>query len=301
MYRKLLNAAVSVAAIAALAACSGQEVAVEPAAQHAETHAVMSSGADAISHADPSHDAAAHAAPVGERVSGHGTHTYVMPDITEMSGEFELVNAKTGGAFTQKDLLGSWTLLYMGYIECLEACPIAMASIPKAVDNLNAMGIATKAVFIDINAPRLDDLSGGVGHSATAAAHAAAGAQHGSAHGAAHAPATGAGDLPVNELKVTGPEIRRQAIAKWGEKQDPDVILLSGSRKQVMTAGRLFKSRAEQTMMPTQEAIHHINHTTYIYALNPKGDVAVLLYHSDSPQLMVDEVVEVSKAVPSPT
>lgn len=280
MIRKLLHAAVGIAVFAALAACSGQEAAVEavaPAGGHAAT---------------ASHDGSAdHATPVGGRKSGHGTHEYVMPDLTEMTGAFELVNAKTGGAFTQKDLQGSWTLLYMGYIECLEACPMAMASIPKAVDELNAMGLPTKAVFIDINAPRLDDLSGGVGHTATATG----------AHGSSHGGLRGAGDVPVNELAVTGPEIRRQAIAKWGEKQDPDVILLSGSRKQVMTAGRLFQSRAEQTMMPTKEAIHHINHTTYIYALNPKGDVAVLLYHSDSPQMMVDEVVEVSKAAASPT
>lgn len=290
MIRRLLTAAMSTAAVAVLAACS-QEAAVVASSVHAEGHA------SAASH----DDAADHAAPTAERVSGHGTHDYVAPDITQMNGAFELVNAKTGGAFTQNDLRGSWTLLYMGYIECLEACPIAMASIPQAVDKLNAMGISTKAVFIDINAPRLDDLSGGVGHTATDAAKSAAGAStHGSSHGASHG-VSGAGDVPINELKVTGPEVRRQAIAKWGEKQDPDVILLSGSRKQVMTAGRLFKSRAEQTMMPTEEAIHHINHTTYIYALNPKGDVVVLLYHSDSPQLMVDEVVAASKAAPSPT
>jgi cytochrome oxidase Cu insertion factor (SCO1/SenC/PrrC family) len=284
MIRKLLHAAVGVAVFAALTACSGQEAAVQTAA-HAGDHA-----------ATASHDGSVdHAAPEGERKSGHGTHDYVMPDVTEMTGEFELVNAKTGGAFTQKDLQGSWTLMYMGYIECLEACPMAMASIPKAVDKLNALGLPTKAVFIDINAPRLDDLSGGVGHTATASG------AHDGAHGSSHGGRPGAGDVPVSDLTVTGPEIRRQAIAKWGEKQDPDVILLSGSRKQVMTAGRLFKSRAEQTMMPTKEAIHHINHTTYIYALNPKGDVAVLLYHSDSPQMMVDEVVAVSKAAASPT
>lgn len=291
MIRRLLTASMSITAFAVLAACSQEAVSVASSV-HAEGHAPAESHGDAADHAAPSAD----------RVSGHGTHDYVAPDITRMNGEFELVNAKTGGAFTQKDLLGSWTLIYMGYIECLEACPIAMASIPKAVDKLNALGISTKAVFIDINAPRLDDLSGGVGHSAAPAAQAASGASpHGSAHGGAHGAAAGAGDVPINELKVTGPEIRRQAIAKWGEKQDPDVILLSGSRKQVMTAGKLFKSRAEQTMMPTEEAIHHLNHTTYIYAMNPKGDVVVLLYHSDSPQLMVDEVVAASKAAPPPT
>jgi len=264
------------AAVLAAAACSGQEASVEAVAR-AEAHA---------DGGDHSVATVGHAAADSKRQSGHDTHSYVPPDIAQMTGKISLVNAKTGATFTEQDLLGSWTLLYMGYIECLEACPMAMASIPQAVDKLAAMGIPAKAVFIDINAPRLDDLSGGTGHSATDAG------AHGGAHG-------GAGDVPVNELTMTGPEVRRQAIAKWGEKQDPDVILLSGSRKQVMDAGRLFKSRAEQTMMPTKEAIHHINHTTYIYALNPKGEVVVLLYHSDSPQLMVDEVVAVSKAAPT--
>jgi cytochrome oxidase Cu insertion factor (SCO1/SenC/PrrC family) len=263
------------AASVVAAACSSEGAAVQTAAA-AGVHAA----------AAPHASATGHSAPDGKRQSGHDTHSYVAPDITQMTGGFELVNAKTGATFTEKDLLGSWTLLYLGYIECLEACPIAMASMPQAVDRLNAMGVAAKAVFIDINAPRLDDVSGGGAHTKTlAGAHASSPDAH-----------AGAAKLPVNELQVTGPEIRRQAIAAWGENQDPDVILLSGSRKQVMDAGRLFKSRAEQTMMPTKEAIHHINHTTYIYALNPKGDVAVLLYHSDSPQLIVDEVVEVSKA-----
>jgi cytochrome oxidase Cu insertion factor (SCO1/SenC/PrrC family) len=285
MIRRFLTAAIGIAAFAVLAACS-QEAAVVQRPAHADENA-------AVEPHSPSGD---HAAREGQRVSGHGTHDYVAPDIKQMRGDFELVNARTGGAFTQKDLLGSWTLLYMGYIECLEACPIAMATMPKAVDKLNALGIPTKAVFIDINAPRLDDLSGGMAHSATGKSASAEG--HGS-HGDSHGAVTGAGNVPVNELHLTGPDVRRQAIAKWGEKQDPDTILLSGSRKQVLTAGRLFKSRAEQTMMPTEEAIHHINHTTYVYALNPQGDVAVLLYHSDSPQMMVDEIMAASKAAPA--
>jgi cytochrome oxidase Cu insertion factor (SCO1/SenC/PrrC family) len=277
MIRNAVQLAVCAAALAA-AACSGQEAAVETAA-------------NAVAHAESaSHDSAKdHSAGEAKRQSGHDTHSYVMPDISEMTGSIKLVNAKTGGTFTEQDLLGSWTLLYLGYIECLEACPIAMASMPKAVDQLNAMGVPTKAVFIDINAPRLDDLSGGLAHSK----------KTGAASAAPHDAHAGGGKLPVNELATTGPEIRRQAIATWGESQDPDVILLSGSRKQVMDAGRLFKSRAEQTMMPTKESIHHINHTTYVYALNPKGDVVVLLYHSDSPQMMVDEVAAAANAAPS--
>lgn len=280
MLRRGLKLGVGAAAAFA-AACSGADVAIDAAANPV-AHAEAASHAEAAPHAG----AMAHAASDGKRQSGHDTHAYVMPDVTAMTGSFELVNARNGTVFTEKDLLGSWTLLYLGYIECLEACPLAMATMPQAVDQLNAMGLPAKAVFIDINAPRLDDVSGGGAHIMAAS----------DANASSHGARAGSGKMPVNELQVTGPEVRRQAIATWGATQDPDVILLSGSRKQVMDAGRLFKSRAEQTMMPTKEVIHHINHTTYIYALNPQGDVAVLLYHSDSPQLIVDEVVEVSKA-----
>jgi cytochrome oxidase Cu insertion factor (SCO1/SenC/PrrC family) len=287
MIVKLFQASVSAAVLAALTACSGQPADVATAA-HAGGH--VEQAAETTAHASADHAAA----PAGERVSGHGTHDYKPPDITKMSGAFQLVNAKTGAAYTEKDMRGSWTLLYMGYIECLEACPIAMKTMPQAVDQLNALGLQTKAVFVDINAPRLDDLSGGVGHAASTKTSSSGG--HGAAHGA-----VGAGDVPVNELKLTGPEVRRHAIAEWGKTQDPDVILLSGSRKQVLAAGTLFKSRAEQTMMPTKEAIHHINHTTYIYGINPQGDVVALLYHSDSPKMIVDEMIAASKAPASPT
>ena len=283
MIRKRLPAAASVAIFAMLAACSGQSAGVGQAA-HADEHA------EAVSH----EASADHAAAGGERKSGHGTHTYVMPDVTEMTGEFELVNAKTGARFHRE-----------GSPRQLDASLHGLHRVPRSVPDRDGVHAAGGR---QAERARLAHESCIHRHQC-AASRRPVGRRGAYGDGGRRAwrlarfswRAQGlAGEVPVNELTMTGPEIRRRSIAAWGEKQDPDVVLLSGSRKQILTAGRLFQSRAEQTMMPTQETIHHINHTTYIYALNPKGDVVVLLYHSDSPQMMVDEVVEMSKAAFAP-
>jgi cytochrome oxidase Cu insertion factor (SCO1/SenC/PrrC family) len=220
---------------------------------------------------------------VGAR-DGHGEHSYDVPPMESLGGSFQLVEATKAQAFTDQDLKGSWALVYFGYMECLEACPIALKSMPAAVDQLNAAGIATKAVFVDINAPRLDDMTGNMGH----------GGQHG---GAKLASASGHGGHGGQAL--TGPEIRRQAIAKWGPAIDPDVIFLSGTRKELAVAVKAFQSRIEAAMLKNDEPIHHINHTTNIYILDPTGQVTGVVYHSDSVKVMSDTVKAMAKTAPA--
>ncbi len=217
---------------------------------------------------------------VGSR-DGHGEHSYDTPPMESLGGAFQLVEATRGQAFTDKDLKGSWALVYFGYMECLEACPIALKTMPVAVDQLNAAGVPMKAVFVDINAPRLDDMTGGVAH--------------GGAHGAARAVAAHGHDGQA----MTGPDIRRQAIAQWGPAIDRDMIFLSGTRKELAVAVRAFQSRIEAAMLRNDEPIHHINHTTNIYVLDPNGRVAGVMYHSDSVKVMTDTVKAMAKAMPA--
>lgn len=217
---------------------------------------------------------------VGSR-EGHGEHGYETPPMDSLGGSFKLVEATKGQAFTDQDLKGAWALVYFGYMECLEACPIALKSMPAAIDKLNAAGIPTKAVFVDINAPRLDDMSGGVSH----------GGEHG-------------GAVPVSAhahggAAMTGPEIRRQAIAQWGSQIDPDMIFLSGTRKELAVAVKAFQSRVEAAMLKNAEPLHHINHTTNIYILDPAGRVAGVVYHSDSVKVMSDAVKALVKTAPA--
>ena len=260
------RAGVLLAVVVMLAACAGEG---------ADSRAVVDA-APAITEAtmDPQ---------TGEMVGsrdGHGAHSYDAPPLEALGGTFQLVEATKGRAFTDADLKGGWALVYFGYMECLEACPIALKTMPAAVDQLNAAGIPVKAVFVDINAPRLDDKTGGVAH--------------GGEHGAAMQVVAHGHD----GHEMTGPEIRRQAIAKWGPAIDPDMIFLSGTRKELAVAVKAFQSRIEAAMLKNDEPIHHINHTTNIYVLDPNGRVTGVMYHSDSVKVMTDTVKAMAKGLP---
>ena len=195
MIGQLLRTGVGLSALLVIAACSG----------HASPQATGEAPVQPV-------EAAIHPLAgqvVGER-EGHGGHDAYAPKALEsLGGKFELVEATKGVAFTEQDLLGDWALVYFGYMECAEACPIALKSMPAAIDKLNADGIRTRAVFVDINAPRLDDPTGGMAHSA----HAGADVSHTSAHGHDGQP-------------LTGPEVRRLAIADWSKSIDDDMIFL---------------------------------------------------------------------------
>lgn len=269
MIGTLLRTGVGLSALFVIAACSGQT------SSQASSDAPVQVTAEAAIHPLAGQV-------VGER-EGHGGHDAYSPKaIASLGGKFDLVEATKGGTFTEKDLLGDWALIYFGYMECAEACPIALKSMPAAVDRLNADGIRTRAVFVDINAPRLDDETGGLVHSA----HAGANASHANTH--AH-----------DGKPLTGPEVRRLAIADWSKSIDDDMVFLSGSRKQVLAANKAFQSRVEAAMMQNPaETIHHINHTTTIYVQDPEGRVVGLAYHSDSVATMVETVKAFAKKGP---
>ena len=212
---------------------------------------------------------------VGERDRAMASTAYVMP---AMEIAWRRVRARGGDdgrvPSREKDLLGSWTLVYFGYMECLEACPIAMESMPEAVDQLNAAGMPTKAVFIDINAPRLDDLTGGWGIGDGTRARTAAGAWIRHAH------------APWRRESVTGPEIRRQAIAKWGRQTGPGHDLPVGHAQAADDRGhRLFQSRVEAAMMKNARADPpHQSHDQHLRAESRRAMWPGVLYHSDSVQ-----------------
>jgi cytochrome oxidase Cu insertion factor (SCO1/SenC/PrrC family) len=271
MIGKLLQAGLGLSALIAIAACSGQS------SQQAGREALAALTAEAA--IDPRAGQI-----VGER-EGHGDHDAYSPTaIASLGGEFELVEATKGGPFTESDLLGEWALVYFGYMECLEACPIALKSMPAAIAGLKSQGIGAKAVFVDINAPRLDDPTGGLAHGG---GHAGVQATLASAHSGHDAGA------------MTGPEIRRRAIAAWAPTIDAQMIFLSGTRKQVLAANKAYQSRVEAAMMKNPaEPIHHINHTTTIYLQDPQGRVRGLAYHSDSVGAMVEAVKVLANELP---
>jgi protein SCO1/2 len=216
--------------------------------------------------------------------SGHDLHGYEPPALETLGGEFSLVDA-SGAAFTEKEFLGNWSLVYLGYMECQEACPIAMATLPWAAERLREDGLPARAVFIDINAPRLDDATGGLHHAVLQTASGL-----GDAHSTHAIPAT------LASKPATGPEIRRRALAVWGKNIDDDMAVLSGTRKQVLAAMRIFQTRAETNMMPSAEASHRINHTTHVYIVDPQAKVVGLLYHYSTLDEMTSAVKKLAES-----
>ena len=271
MTAKLLQAALGFFALIAITACSGQSsplaMGEAPLVQTAE--AAVDPRAGQI---------------VGEG-EGHGEHdAYSAKALESLGGKFELVEATKGAPFTEADLLGEWALVYFGYMECLEVCPVALKSMPAAIDRLKSEGIGAKAVFVDINAPRLDDPSGGL--------------MHGSGHEGGQV-TSATSTHGHNGTTLTGPEIRRRAIAAWATTIDFDMIVLTGTRKQVLAANRAYQSRVEAAMMKNPaESIHHINHTTTIYLQDPQGRIRGLAYHSDPVAAMVDAVKLLANKLP---
>ena len=269
MIGRLLQTGLGFAVLIAISACSGQS--------SSQVHSESRVAKNVEAAIDPLAGQI-----VGER-DGHGEHdAYNAKALESLGGKFGLVEATTGQPFTEADLLGEWALVYFGYMECLEACPIALKSMPAAIDALNAEGIRSRAVFIDINAPRLDDLTGGMAH----------GGEH---HEGKIKPASAHDHAGV---VLTGPEVRRSAIAEWGAKIDPDMIFLSGTRKQVLAANMAYQSRVEAAMMKNEEPIHHINHTTTIYLQDPEGRIKGLAYHSDPVATMVEAVKSLANTLP---
>ena len=132
--------------------------------------------------------------------------------------------------------------------------------------------------------PRLDDPSDGL--------------MHGSGHEAGQV--TSATSTHGHKVAtLTGPEICCRAIAARGPTIDFDMIVLTGTRKQVLAANKANQSRVEAAMMKNPaESIHHINHNTTIYREDPQGRIRGLASHSDPVATMVDAVKVLANKLP---
>ncbi len=78
-------------------------------------------------------------------------------------GPFELVD-HNGKSRTDKEFRGRFLLLYFGYVSCPTICPVNLATIASALDELGDAGEAITPLFISVD-PERDDrgLLAGVG------------------------------------------------------------------------------------------------------------------------------------------
>ncbi|WVR03848.1 hypothetical protein IAU60_000845 [Kwoniella sp. DSM 27419] len=52
----------------------------------------------------------------------------------QIGGPFQLTSARDGSIFTEKDLLGKWTLLYFGFTHCPDICPEELDKMGDAIE-----------------------------------------------------------------------------------------------------------------------------------------------------------------------
>lgn len=72
---------------------------------------------------------------------------------TQIGGPYTLVNGH-GQTVSQADFGGHYTLLYFGYTHCVDICPLTLATVSAALDELGKRGQNIIPVFISVDPER---------------------------------------------------------------------------------------------------------------------------------------------------
>ncbi|MCG0998739.1 SCO family protein [Acetobacter persici] len=72
---------------------------------------------------------------------------------TQIGGPYTLVNGQ-GQIVTQAAFEGHYTLLYFGYTHCVDICPLTLATVSSALDELGKRGESIIPVFISVDPER---------------------------------------------------------------------------------------------------------------------------------------------------
>ncbi|MBS1002014.1 SCO family protein [Acetobacter persici] len=72
---------------------------------------------------------------------------------TQIGGPYTLVNGH-GQTVSQADFEGHYTLLYFGYTHCVDICPLTLATVSSALDELGKRGESIIPVFISVDPER---------------------------------------------------------------------------------------------------------------------------------------------------
>lgn len=72
---------------------------------------------------------------------------------TQIGGPYTLVNGQ-GQIVTQAAFKGHYTLLYFGYTHCVDICPLTLATVSAALDELGKRGESIVPVFISVDPER---------------------------------------------------------------------------------------------------------------------------------------------------
>ena len=78
------------------------------------------------------------------------THLYTQPRELK---EFELID-HNGQAFSNKDLSGHWSVLFLGYLSCPDICPTTMMKLSRLIPELTKVQENTQVLFLSVDPKR---------------------------------------------------------------------------------------------------------------------------------------------------
>lgn len=85
----------------------------------------------------------------GESVS-KSTHLYTQPRELK---DFELVD-HNGNDFSNKDIAGKWSVLFLGYLSCPDICPTTMMKLSRLIPELTKVQENTQVLFLSVDPKR---------------------------------------------------------------------------------------------------------------------------------------------------
>lgn len=92
--------------------------------------------------------------PLGLLLAAAGLRTLVLdrPHAT-IGGPYALTDDH-GHAITQADFHGRYTLIYFGYTHCIDVCPLTLATVTTALDQLGPRAAAIVPLFVSVDPAR---------------------------------------------------------------------------------------------------------------------------------------------------
>lgn len=72
---------------------------------------------------------------------------------TQIGGPYTLTN-ENGRVVSQADFHGHYTLIYFGYTHCVDVCPLTLATVSAALDELGTQGQEITPIFISVDPER---------------------------------------------------------------------------------------------------------------------------------------------------
>jgi len=79
-----------------------------------------------------------------------GPYPQLPPGQSAFGGPFQLIDHH-GQVFTDKDLRGTYALLYFGYTDCPDACPTTLLLVAEALKKLDAQSDRIRPVFVNVD------------------------------------------------------------------------------------------------------------------------------------------------------